>query len=260
MTSDRKILTTSVAAVLAMSVGCGSSDNGYSRTAAAESSADATNTMAQANYGSPHTNTANHAHNESASFVTRESDGRLWVFRADAEELEDFDEKGELAKHVIRPKAGPGGVTLKAPDTETIDAYLAEHTEKTTGFVTREDDGRLWVFRADSEELKDFDEMGELAKHVIRPKAGPGGVTLKAPDTETVDAYLAEYDRKTADFVTREHDGRLWVFRAGSEELKDFDEMGELAKHVIRPKAGPGGVTLKAPDTETIDAYLATLK
>ena len=52
-------------------------------------------------------------------------------------------------------------------------------------------------------------------------------------------------------------DGRLWVFREGAKELSLFEEAGELAKHVIRPGAGPGGMTIKGPDADTIDAYLS---
>lgn len=59
------------------------------------------------------------------------------------------------------------------------------------GFVTLFDKhGRLWVFRADSKELAEYRQKGELAKHVVRPRSGPDGLTLKAPDAETLDAYL----------------------------------------------------------------------
>ncbi len=121
-------------------------------------------------------------------------------------------------------------------------------------FEERWHDGRLWVFRAGSKELARFDKDGELAKHVIRPRAGPGGVTLKAPDADTILAYVA----RRPGFVTEVHDGRLWVFKAGAKELERFRKDGELAKHVVRPGAGPLGATLKAPDAETLDAYLAT--
>ena len=65
----------------------------------------------------------------------------------------------------------------------------------------------------------------------------------------------ADYER--AGFVTRMEEGRLWVFLPGSKELASFDKQGELAKHIVRPGAGPGGITIKAPDAETADAYLA---
>jgi hypothetical protein len=59
------------------------------------------------------------------------------------------------------------------------------------GFYTQLEDGRLWVFKNDSKELAEFKSKGELAKHVTRPGAGPGGITLRAPDSETIDRYLA---------------------------------------------------------------------
>ena len=58
-------------------------------------------------------------------------------------------------------------------------------------------------------------------------------------------------------FVTKMQDGRLWVFKEGAPELKKFEEHGELAVHVVRPAGGPKGLTLKAPDAETADAFMA---
>jgi sugar lactone lactonase YvrE len=121
------------------------------------------------------------------------------------------------------------------------------------GFATRTADGRLWVFKAGAKEIAEFDKHGELVKQVIRPGAGPDGMTIKAPDSETITAYLCAKQG----FVTRVVDGRLWVFKEGSKEIEEFDKHGELVKQVIRPGAGPGGITIKAADTETISAYLA---
>lgn len=57
-------------------------------------------------------------------------------------------------------------------------------------------------------------------------------------------------------FVTKVVDKRLWVFRAGTPELGEFEKTGELAKQVTRIGAGPNGMTIKGPDGDTIDAYL----
>lgn len=57
-------------------------------------------------------------------------------------------------------------------------------------------------------------------------------------------------------FVTEVHDGRLWVFRKDAKELAEFKKNGELGKQVTRVGAGPNKMTMKAPDAETIDAYL----
>jgi hypothetical protein len=181
-------------------------------------------------------------------FETRLADGRLWVFPANSKELAEFEKYGELAKHVIRPGAGPAGITIKAPEAETIDAYLTTKP----GFVTRLVEGRLWVFRSGSAELAEFEKQGELAKHVTHPGAGPGGLTVKAPDADTVAAYLAAADG----FEIKMQEGRIWVFRPGSAELAEFEKSGELAKHITRPGAGPQGMTVKAADAETLDAYL----
>lgn len=50
---------------------------------------------------------------------------------------------------------------------------------------------------------------------------------------------------------------RLRVFRKGSRDLKEFLVSGEPAKSVTRIGAGPGGVSIRAVDAETIGIYLA---
>ena len=146
--------------------------------------------------------------------------------------------------------AAPAASSAKA--TEADGQYPGADRFAKPGFVTRVEDGRLWVFRRESKELESFTKDGELAKHVVRPGAGPMGMTVKAPDSETIVEYLTA----KPGFVTRIEDGRLWVFRQGSKELESFAKDGELAKHVVRPGAGPLGMTVKAPDSETIAAYL----
>ena len=184
-------------------------------------------------------------------FVVYETDGRLWIFREDSADLQEFLSIGEPAKHVIKIAAGPGGRTVKAPDTDTILAYLGARD----GFVTRVVDGRIWVFaEGDAESLADFERQGEPAKHIIRPSAGPLGATIKAVDAATADAYQFA---KPGFTVLPDADGRLWVFRSGSDALAEVLANGEPAKHVIRPAAGPRGRTLKAVDQDVIAAYMA---
>jgi hypothetical protein len=184
-------------------------------------------------------------------YVTFVEDGRLWVFEEGSEELQQYREHGELAKHVTKIGVGPMGMTVKGPDSDVVNEYLCCKP----GYVTDMVDGRLWVFAAGSPELADFQQHGELAKHVTCPAAGPHGLTVKAPDMETVRNYMAS----APGFVTMIDDGRIWVFRPGSEELANFRQHGELAKHVMRIKAGPMGMTVKAPDTNTLNAYLRTV-
>ena len=65
----------------------------------------------------------------------------------------------------------------------------------------------------------------------------------------------SQYDKPG--FWTKPHDGRLWVFRAGSKELAEFQKSGEPARQVTRIGAGPNGMTLKSSDAAVIDAYVA---
>jgi hypothetical protein len=133
----------------------------------------------------------------------------------------------------------------------SADAVAAEYAKP--GFYVALEDGRLWVLREGSKELADFLEHGEPAKLVVRPGAGPAGITLKSVDAET----LSEYLLTRPGFRVEMEDGRLWVFREGSEALAELLEHGEPAKQVVRPAAGPDGITLKSVDAETLDAYLA---
>ena len=58
-------------------------------------------------------------------------------------------------------------------------------------------------------------------------------------------------------FVTEVKEGRLWVFREGSEDLAEFRKSGEPAKMVTRVGVGPNGMTIRAGDAKDIDDYLA---
>jgi hypothetical protein len=183
-------------------------------------------------------------------FVSFVREGRLWVFPEVSADLIEFCESGEPGKCAILPGAGPGGMTLKGADTESLAAYSVAKP----GFFTKiDEDGRLWVCRAGSEEAETVASGGELGKRVIRPAAGPNGMTINGPDNETIEEYLTA----KPGFATRFDDGRLWVFKARSAELADYDAGIESAKIAIRPGAGPRGMTLKSIDSETISDYIA---
>ena len=130
------------------------------------------------------------AHYEKPGFAVAEEEGRLWVFRTGSDGLARFQRDGAPANPVVRPMAAPGGVTVKSADSATIDEYLTT----VPGFSTRMDDGRLWVFRADSPELQAFLQTGEPAAHVERPLAGPFGLTIRAVASAVIDEYLAAWD------------------------------------------------------------------
>ena len=65
----------------------------------------------------------------------------------------------------------------------------------------------------------------------------------------------SNYDRPG--FVTIQKDGRLWVFKTGSKEYQEFQKRGEPSQQVTRVGVGPKGMTLKAPDGQTLDEYSA---
>ncbi len=175
-------------------------------------------------------------------------DGRLWVLVPGTEAHAEFLKSGEPAKSVTRVGAGPNGMTIRSGNVETIDAYLVSRS----GFETFIVDGRLWIFKSGAEELAEFKAHGEPAKSVTRVGAGPNGMTIRSSDVETIDAYLTARDG----FATFIVEGRLWVFREGAAELKEFKEFGEPAKSVTRVGAGPNGMTIRSVDGATIDAYL----
>jgi hypothetical protein len=68
----------------------------------------------------------------------------------------------------------------------------------------------------------------------------------------------SEFDKPG--FVTEVEDGRLWVFRENSQELKDFKASGEPAKQFSDIGTGPNGMTVKAADEKTLKDYLEVIK
>lgn len=59
------------------------------------------------------------------------------------------------------------------------------------GFVTKVENGRLWVFATGSKELADFEKHGEPTIAVSKIGEGPEGMTLRGPSVEVLDAYQA---------------------------------------------------------------------
>lgn len=174
-------------------------------------------------------------------------DGRLWVFRADSEDLEEFLKVGEPAKSVTLPGRGPSGMTIRGVDKESIYAYMYNKP----GFEVFYDEGRLWVFRTGSEDMATYLKVGEPAKSVTLPGRGPKGMTIRSSDRETIDSYM--YGKPGYEVFIE--DGRMWVFEEGSEELATFKKVGEPAKSVTLPGRGPKGMTIRSSDRKVIDAY-----
>ncbi len=100
---------------------------------------------------------------------------------------------------------------------------------------------------------KAYGRAAAAAAIVMAAAASIGCATTEAAEPLPLDRYAKP------GFVVMEEDGRLWVFREGSEALAQFREAGAPAEQVIRPLAAPDGVTIKAADGATIDEYLTTL-
>ncbi len=184
-------------------------------------------------------------------FFTTVVKGRLWVFEEGSEELAAYAASGKTpAVHVTRVKAGPEGMTIIAPEGETIVQYMVMKP----GFHTVVKDGRLWVFEEGSEALAAYKASGKTpAVHSTRVKAGPLGMTIIAPEGETIVDYMTT----KPGFHTVVKDGRLWVFEEGSEALAAYKASGKTpAVHATRIKAGPLGMTIIAPDLAVLDAYM----
>jgi hypothetical protein len=71
----------------------------------------------------------------------------------------------------------------------------AGHKLARPGFVVfdADDEGRLWIFRSEAKELAEYSKSKELAKFVSAIGEGPGGVTVKAPDMETIRDYMKNF-------------------------------------------------------------------
>lgn len=230
----RMIVGTYMAGLLAL-VGCGIGSAGtQTRVEASQATAggDATARVETASAEQPTVSEAATDYDR-PGFVTQVDDeGRLWVWA----EGEDREQPG---KHVTFVSAGPDGRTVKAIDRETGVAYLVSKP----GFKVAVEDGRLWVWRED-------EAMEKPGKHVTMVGVGPRGMTLKAIDRETLVAYQTAAEGFTTEIA---EDGRLWVWPEGEAAEKP-------GKHVTVVGRGPMGLTVKAIDRETVEAYLAAVE
>jgi hypothetical protein len=123
------------------------------------------------------------------------------------------------------------------------------------GFVTFIEDGRLLVFADGSDGLREYRRAGELGKSVTRIGVGPGGMSVRSTEAETITAYMNQPEG----FRVFVEDGRLVVFRDPSDELDEYLGSRELGKSVTRVGVGPEDMSVRAPDSETIGDYLAAL-
>ena len=198
-------------------------------------------------------------------FSVYEEDGRLWVFKAGSRHEAEFLRVGEPAKSTTLIGQGPHRMTMRGAERHVLESYKAAWTYGGDGLAVFLEDGRLWVLAEGSKGLEQFLSVGEPAKSVTLIGQGPNRMTLRSTDRETANAFkerIAKMRIKSTvharpGFEVYEQDGRLWVFRSGSKYLKQYLDVGEPAKSTTRIGAGPGRMSIRAPDAETIDAYLA---
>ena len=166
-----------------------------------------------------------------------EEDGRYWIYP----EGEAPADGKHPAKHITKVKAGPGGVTCAAlmrhhSCLHRFEAWLPWKSKMAVSGYSS------WYRR--SRQVPRIRQATSQARYQSI-KAGPGGITLRGPDSETIMAYIAAADG----FVTGFDDGRIWVFEKGSNEAAAFLAEGKHpAKHITRVAAGPMGKTVRAPD------------
>lgn len=121
------------------------------------------------------------------------------------------------------------------------------------GFLTKVIDDRLWILPLDSPHIASLIEGEVPEKHVTLPGAGPDRKTIKTDSRETAIQYLFAQPG----YITHFEDGRAWIFAKGSAAAAHFKSDGPPEKHVTRVGAGPMRTTIKAPDADTIDTFLA---
>lgn len=124
------------------------------------------------------------------------------------------------------------------------------------GFITRVQDGRLWIFRDRTKDLTEFDKGGEPPKMVTLVGEGPDGMTLRGPDLETIQAW--QFSRPGFEVWVR--DGRLWVAKPESLDALWLRTGGELGKNATLVGEGPQGMSVRAGDLDTARAYVAAVR
>lgn len=93
--------------------------------------------------------------------------------------------------------------------------------------------------------------------------AAAGGCASDGGSAATVGPDVAAVEHRPSDrfakrgFVTFVDDGRLWVFREGSEAAADYRRGHEPRRSITLIGRGPNGMAVRSVDRETIEAYLA---
>ena len=181
-------------------------------------------------------------------YHTEVVDGRLWILNEGSESLEQFLSHGEPAKNVSYVGKGPLRCTVRTDSKDTYLKYLADKP----GFWTKVIDGRIWVLEEGSESHGHMIKDGDIAKNITMVGKGPLGVSIRSDDKETVLKWAAKVDG----FNTYVREGRVWVFKPGSEHEAEFLSVGEPAKSITKVGAGPLRSTVRAADDDVLHRFI----
>ncbi|MGH8493176.1 MAG: hypothetical protein ACRERR_08750 [Moraxellaceae bacterium] len=92
-----------------------------------------------------------------------------------------------MFKHILIAALMAGTATIAQANSATP----APQYDK-PGYTAFTQDGRLWVFKADSKDLEEFQKSGEPVKQYTRIGEGPDGMTVKGASDEDLNAYLGK--------------------------------------------------------------------
>lgn len=92
-----------------------------------------------------------------------------------------------MFKHILIAALMAGTATIAQADSATP----APQYDK-PGYTAFTQDGRLWVFKADSKDLEEFKKTGEPVKQYTRIGEGPEGMTVKGASDEDLNGYLGK--------------------------------------------------------------------
>lgn len=201
----------------------------------------------------------------SETFLTRTEESAegarsLWVFRKGSPEAQAELAGSEPSQRVTWEGAGPGGLDLHAVDVTTLHCFVNANLYDT---MTEDLDGGfevLWVFPSGSRGAARYRAGLSPGSHIMMVGVGPGGENICAPDRATAIAFLG----RRPGFVTMteeigEETLLLWIFREGSAEAAAARAGMRPLRSVSRIGVGPAGISLRAPDVATLDAYMALL-
>lgn len=99
-------------------------------------------------------------------------------------------------------------------------------------------------------------QRAEPASGTARPAVPGSSSAGDAPAVTAAAKRRAQAEGYTLDgFRVYADDERLWVFKAGSDDLKSYLEKGEPAKRVTLIGQGPNGITLMGSDSAVMKSY-----